>query len=94
MPFTFTAQEIAAISALRIQGQSTGRFDAAYRQVRDILRARGGSSAGTEPLDVAQGRRWFAGAEQANAGEGFFAAFIRLYSARQYTLHSGNAPRS
>ena len=86
MPFQFTVQELAQLNSLRDQARQLGRYDAVYRRIRDIVKARGGYPL-TEPIDVAQSRRWFAGAEQANAGEGIFSAFIRAYTEREYQLH-------
>ena len=63
MSFQFTQQELDQISALTTQAGSIGRYDAVYRRIRDIVEARGGYP-NSEPIDVAQSRRWFAGAGQ------------------------------
>ena len=86
MPFQFTVQELAQLDSLQVQARQLGRYDAVYRRIRDIVAARGGYPS-AEPIDVAQSRRWFAGAEQSNAGEGIFSAFLRAYSTREYVLH-------
>ena len=64
--FQFTQQELDNISALKAQSESLGWYDAAYRRIRDIVAPRGGLPF-NEPVDVSQSRRWFAGADQANA---------------------------
>jgi Ca2+-binding RTX toxin-like protein len=71
---TFTADQITKIRSLRDAGTINGNYSHIYQYIASIL-----------PKGSKE-QRWFAGAAQANAGQGVYSVFIREYSKLQMAL--------
>ena len=77
MAIYLTQEQIDVISAYAQRGSNAqGKYDDVYAAIGEML----------PDSDV---KRWFAGAEQANAGRGAFSVIIREYSQRQLELRGG-----
>lgn len=83
MSATFTASQIAEIRRLFNLGvNANGNYSHIYAYIAGIL------PAGTDE------QRWFAGATQANGGQGVFSGLIREYSRREAELRGVTATES
>ena len=76
--YKFTAAQILQIKNLAAAGTINGNYSHIYKYIGSVL-----------PEGTSE-KRWFAGAEQANAGKGIFSEFIRSYSKKQMELRGAS----
>lgn len=94
MPYTFTAEELDAISSAvadisHISDLTEGKYRPVYDLIYEILTDEGNYF--DSPIDGLEENVWIwiSGAREVNSGEGYSAYFIREYTRSQYELRYG-----